>query len=276
MYDFAVPRSSRGEWVRAWKPVVPGISEVFHARFIRHRYPLHTHDDWTVFTVDGGAIRYDLDRRDRGVGRGIVTLLPPHVVHDGRPATSAGFRKRVLYIGTDVIPDRLTGRAVDNPDIGDPGLLSMIGQLHALLEHPDDALAAESSLGAIGERIRMHLGECVADRTKLGRDRNLAAQLRDVLEAHLFETMTLASAGRSLDLTTPQLVRVFKRTYGITPHQYVIACRIEAARKRLLSGQSVVKTATDVGFHDQAHFSRHFKRHVGESPARFAGSAGRR
>ena len=73
------------EWVRAWTPALPGISEVFHARFIRHAYPRHTHEDWTVFIVDDGAVRYDLDRRARGVGPALVTVLPPHVVHDGRP-----------------------------------------------------------------------------------------------------------------------------------------------------------------------------------------------
>ena len=49
--------------VRAWKPPSPGIREVFHARFTEHAYPPHTHDDWTLFIVDDGAIRYDLDRR---------------------------------------------------------------------------------------------------------------------------------------------------------------------------------------------------------------------
>ena len=90
------------QWVRAWKPEVLGIHEVFHARFVDHAYPSHTHDAWTVFTVDEGAIAYDLERRHRGVAGPKVTLLPPGVVHDGRPGASAGYRKRVLYVGADV------------------------------------------------------------------------------------------------------------------------------------------------------------------------------
>ena len=95
-----------GEWVRAWKPAVPGIHEVFHARFVDHAYPPHTHDTWTVFIVDEGAIRYDLETRHRGAAGARVTILPPHVVHDGRAASGAGFRKRVLYVGTDVLDER--------------------------------------------------------------------------------------------------------------------------------------------------------------------------
>src|SRR5690242_14192161 len=99
--------------VRAWTPRVPGIREVLHASFPNHAYPLHTHDTWTVFIVDGGGIRYDLDRRGHGADPTRLSVLPPNVVHDGRPNGSAGYRKRVLYVETAVLPERLTGAAVD-------------------------------------------------------------------------------------------------------------------------------------------------------------------
>ncbi|GAB3487475.1 cupin domain-containing protein [Flexivirga lutea] len=85
--------------VRAWDPGVAGIREVLHASWADHSYPVHTHDAWTVLIVDDGLIGYDVDRhRDRadaGIG---VTLLPPHVTHDGHPLSSRGFRKRVVYL----------------------------------------------------------------------------------------------------------------------------------------------------------------------------------
>ena len=70
--------------VSAWRPAVPGIAEVFHARFFTHAYPLHTHDTWTLLIVDDGMVRYDLDRHEHGAFREQVTLLPPGVPHDGR------------------------------------------------------------------------------------------------------------------------------------------------------------------------------------------------
>jgi hypothetical protein len=164
LYVLDVARPPDGEWVRAWKPAVPGVSEVFHARFIRHAYPRHTHDDWTVFIVDDGAIRYDLEAKARGVGTARVTVLPPDVVHDGRPASEAGFRKRVLYVGTDVLGRHLIGPAADEPDIRDRSLLLALRRLHLLLEHPDDALEAESVMGVVAERLRSHLRDVAPDR----------------------------------------------------------------------------------------------------------------
>jgi AraC-like DNA-binding protein len=265
-----VPTAPPREWVRAWKPEVPGISEVFHARFVEHVYPRHTHEDWTVFIVDDGGIRYDLDRYARGVGTSLVTVLPPHVVHDGRPSTQNGFRKRVLYIGQDVLGPHLIGRAADEPDIHDQRLLGAIRRLHPLLECPDDALEAESVMAVVGEILRHHLGE--SPTTHRPRDRSLANALRDLLDAQTFDRVTLKQAGSVLGATTPALVRSFSRTFGIAPHRYVVARRVEAARKLLLEGAPVAQTAADVGFYDQAHFTRHFRLHVGITPAKFARS----
>ena len=250
---------------------MPGISEVFHARFVRHAYPKHTHEDWTVLIVDDGGVRYDLERRSRGVGPALVTVLPPQVVHDGRPASDAGFRKRVLYVDTGVLGPHLIGRAADEPDIHDPSLLRALRRLHTVLERPGDLLEAESVMALVGEGLRHHLRDRPASHVALP-DGAVAATLRDLLDAHLLESLTLAQAGDTIGASTAGLVRAFTHTFGIAPHQYVIGRRIEIARKRLLEGEPAAMTAVGVGFHDQAHLTRHFRRHVGETPARFAAS----
>ena len=268
MYDRRVLATTR-EWVRAWKPAVPGIHEVFHARFVDHVYPPHTHDTWTMFIVDEGAIRYDLDTRHRGAVGARVTLLPPHVVHDGRSAGTDGFRKRVLYVGTDVLDERMTGRAVDEPDIEDPALINRLHALHRVLRDPGEALAAESILAVVGERLSAHLGERSATATERPED-DIACDLRDLLDERRFGSLTLAEAGRMLHASPAHLVRCFSRRFGIAPHRYLLGRRIDAARGRLLQGEPIAQVATGVGFHDQAHLTRHFKRHVGTTPARYA------
>ena len=268
MYDRRIVTVAQ-EWVRAWKPAVPGVHEVFHARFIEHAYPRHTHDTWTVFMVDQGAIRYDLDAEHRGAAGPRVTLLPPHVVHDGRPATGAGFRKRVLYVGTDVLDEGLIGRAVDAPDVEDRVTVGQLDRVHRALEHSGDALAAESLFAVFARRLKDHLGQA-ADARPERPDAQIASDLRDLLDERVFEPFTLREAGGILHVSPAHLVRCFTRAYGIAPHRYLLGRRIDAARRGLLDGRPVADVAASVGFHDQAHLTRHFKRHVGTTPARFA------
>jgi AraC-like DNA-binding protein len=252
--------------VRAWAPQVPGIVEVFHARFTDHAYPEHAHDTWALLVVDEGAIRYDLDRHEHGALRPGVTLLPPHVAHTGRAATHHGFRKRVLYVDTEVLDESLTAAAVGMPGLDDGLLRTRVDQLHRALDTPGSALEAESRLALIGARIRQHLHAPAAEPPTA----RLAADLRDLLDARTVAGLALRDAATLLHAHPAHLVRCFTQAYGLPPHRYLTGRRVEAARRRLLDGEPPADVAVAVGFHDQAHLHRHFTRLVGTTPGRYA------
>ena len=67
-----------------------------------------------------------------------------------------------------------------------------------------------------------------------------------------------------------RLVRSFTRQFGLSPHAYVIGRRIDAARRLMLQGAAPAEVATAVGFYDQAHLTRHFKKHTANTPAGYA------
>jgi AraC-like DNA-binding protein len=254
--------------VRAWKPSVAGVREVLHARFTDHSYPLHTHDAWTLFIVDDGAIEYDLDRRSHHAAPSMVSVLPPFVVHDGRPATSGGYRKRVLYLEPGVLGEHLVGPAVDRPVIPVGGLRRRLSSLHDALSCADDVLEAETHLAFVSEAIRLSLG----DRGMIDArsyEQRLADELRGFLDAHVFEPVTLAAAGLALGSGPTQLARSFSAAFGIPPHAYVLGRRLEAARDRILRGEPLADVAAGVGFYDQAHLTHHFRHYLGTTPGRF-------
>lgn len=257
--------------IRAWRPRVPGVSEVLHAHFPHHAYPLHTHDAWTVLVVDEGTIRYDLDHHEHGVLRTLVTLLPPYVPHDGRSVTPDGFRKRVLYLDPDRIDVRLLGRAVDHPGWTDPLLRDAVDRVHGAVARPGEELEAESRLALVTDRLERHLAREAVDADP-PRSPRLVRALRALLDEHLVEGITLDEAARRLGAHPSHLVRAFRRETGIPPHQYVTGRRLDAARRLLLAGHPAAEVATSVGFYDQAHLTRHFRRLLGVAPGAYAAS----
>ncbi|MGW5778158.1 AraC family transcriptional regulator [Streptomyces sp. NPDC003863] len=259
--------------VSAWRPHVPGVVEVFHAHFTAHAYPMHVHDVWTLLIVDDGAVRYDLDRHERGTPGDTVSLLPPQVPHNGSPATSGGFRKRVLYLDLTQLDESLIGPAVDAPDLVDPLLRRRVGQLHTALAEPGGELEAQSRLALIGERLRGHLRPRLVTPER-GADPGVAHGLRELLDARLVEGVTLDEAALRLHAHPAHLVRAFSGAFGIAPHQYLTARRIDRARRLLLDGQPPVEVAAATGFYDQSHLNRSFKRIVGTTPGRFARTRG--
>ncbi|MEU6659086.1 AraC family transcriptional regulator [Streptomyces sp. NPDC046821] len=258
-----------GPEISAWRPRVAGVVEVFHAHFTEHAYPMHVHDAWTLLIVDDGAVRYDLDRHERGTPHDTVSLLPPHVPHNGSPATAQGFRKRVLYLDSTQLDDSFIGPAVDGPDLTDPVLRTRIGQLHTALAHPGDEFEAQSRLALIGDRLRTHLRPGIR-LTEEPPGQGVAHHLRDLLDEHLLDGIALDEASRVVHAHPSHLVRAFSRTFGIAPHQYVMSHRVDLARRLLLGGRPAGEVASAAGFYDQSHLTRHFKRILGTTPGRYA------
>lgn len=272
MYDLDVdePPGERCA-VTAWDPQVDGIAEVFHAHIVDWGYPAHSHDTWTVLIVDHGAIDYSLDTRRCAAAGATVAILPPGVIHDGRPASRAhrGFWKRNLYLDGDQLPSELIGSAVDKTVISDPTLRQALSDLHDTLLIGEEPLAAEGGLALIRDRLRRHLSPQTVPETPVT---GIATELRLLLDEHITGALKLGDAAAMLDRSVPHLVRSFTAAFGVSPHAYLVGRRIDAARPLLLSGLPLAEVATTVGFYDQAHFTRHFKRHMSTTPARYSRS----
>jgi AraC-like DNA-binding protein len=253
------------ERVRAWRPPVPGVHEVLHAQFVEHAYPAHTHDEWTLLLIDSGEVAYGLDGASRRAPAGTVTLLPPHVAHDGRSAAPGGFRKRVVYLDAAWLPDEVIGASVDRPVV--PGLTSLTRSLHAAMSQPAEGLAAETLLTRIRETAFAHLRRGTP---VVAPDDRLARELRELLDDRTVAGVSLTDAAALLRTTPATLARSFARAYGIAPHRYLTGRRVDRARHLLTAGMSPADAAIASGFFDQAHLTRHFGRLLGITPAAYA------
>jgi transcriptional regulator GlxA family with amidase domain len=85
------------------------------------------------------------------------------------------------------------------------------------------------------------------------------------------EELAVAAGG----VTTFHLIRAFRSSLGVTPHQYLIQQRVARARHLLRRpGASVATVAAEVGFGDQSHLHRHFVSTLGVTPGRYAKALG--
>jgi AraC-like DNA-binding protein len=256
----------------AWRPPIAGVREVLHTTHVTHAYPRHAHDTWTLFIVDRGAVRYDLGRHERLASPSMVSLLPPHVAHDGRPALADGYRMRVLYVEPSVVPETLVGAAVDRPFIADRTLRDRVAAVHDSLLAPEGTLEAETRLHLVVERLTELLARVPAAPTDPARTRDLADAVRAALDAELFDRPSIAVIADQLGASPTTAARAFREVFGLPPHEYVVARRLEAARARILDGEPIADVAAATGFTDQAHLTNRFRRLFGTTPGQARGS----
>jgi len=89
----------------------------------------------------------------------------------------------------------------------------------------------------------------------------------DYMHVHLNQDISLEVLARTVNLSSSHLRHLFKQSTGMAPHQYLINLRVNRAKELLLSGGfSVSEVAAEVGFADQSHLHRHFKRFFGVTP----------
>ncbi len=92
-------------------------------------------------------------------------------------------------------------------------------------------------------------------------------QLIDYIDNHIADNLSLAELASVVGISQYYFSRLFKQSMGLTPHQYIIQCRVERAKQLLRRGdKSIADIAHAVGFSDQSHLTYHFKRLLGVTP----------
>ncbi|MGE3311193.1 MAG: helix-turn-helix domain-containing protein [Limisphaerales bacterium] len=92
----------------------------------------------------------------------------------------------------------------------------------------------------------------------------------DYIQEHLAEEISLETLAGVAGLSPFHFARLFKRSVGTAPHQYLIRRRVERAKELLLTTPiEIAAIASQVGFCDQSHLTSHFKRMYGIAPGAF-------
>lgn len=98
-------------------------------------------------------------------------------------------------------------------------------------------------------------------------------RIRDVvayIDAHYAEDLTLKALAKIASLSETRFRRLFQSVMNITPGRYLVTIRLNAARRLLATTDRLIADiATDVGFWDQSHLVKAFKRERGETPSQF-------
>lgn len=95
------------------------------------------------------------------------------------------------------------------------------------------------------------------------------------IDQNLAERITLLDMEQVSGMSRFQLIRLFRGRVGVTPYMFLINRRVSRAAERLRHGEAIAHVAADLGFCDQSHLTRHFKRAYGLTPAQYAGASGR-
>jgi AraC-like DNA-binding protein len=96
-----------------------------------------------------------------------------------------------------------------------------------------------------------------------------ALKLRKYIQANINRRISIADLAGHIGKSVSFISHLFRNEFGLSPGQFIISEKINSAKKILSRGASVRETALELGFYDEFHFSRTFRKKTGISPAEY-------
>ncbi|MFE1440800.1 AraC family transcriptional regulator [Streptomyces sp. NPDC058739] len=261
-------------WTRARLGRCGPALDLLTARFQRHVYAPHAHEEFTIGVCVGGSEVIDYRGGHIRTGPGSIVVLEPEEMHTGGPgAGSDGYAYRALYAEPSLLREGTLGTPYfREPLLDDPELAAALRRTHTELAACPDPLEAESRLPWLLTALtRRHSTARATLDLVPGADR-VALAVRDRLADELLAPPSLADLAADLGLSRYQLLRAFRTTMGVPPYAWLAQHRVSRARGLLEAGLRPAEVAPLVGFADQAHLTRWFRRVLGVTPAAYRNS----
>ncbi|WP_085615134.1 MULTISPECIES: AraC family transcriptional regulator [unclassified Pseudomonas] len=262
-------------WIDLKQDADTGIESV-RAHFIGHAYDPHWHDSFLVGVTEQGVQQFDCRRVRHRSTPGHVFLLEPGEIHDGHAPTEDGFTYSTLYLEPTWVDSQLRALFEHAPSDSLPSFADTLCHDERLARATALAFQAvhTQDLRIVRQTAMDDLLACLTRhlhwRRRLNPDPRLpltAQRARDYLHANLERDIGLEDLAQACGIDRFRLTRAFKAAFGLAPHAYLIQLRLARARRLLARGQTPTEVAMALGFADQSHLGRWFRRAYQLTPA---------
>ncbi len=246
----------------------------------RDCYQTHTHDEYSFGTIDAGQAVYAHGAHSTALVPGMTVMMEPGMAHACNPDVQQAWSYRMLFVdahwvhrsflplaGAPHTPRlQLAQHSTDKPAVFKA--LSRIAD--ALVHRSADALEVDEWLLVF---IAQHALVPRVAPAHPGADERVLNAVRELICTQVEANLSLAQLAEASGWNGYQLIRKFKQAFGQTPHAFQIDQRLNRAKMLLKQGAGLADVAHQLGFADQAHFQRHFKKRHATTPGNYLGTS---
>lgn len=234
----------------------------------RSRLPRHEHERAYLSFIRGGSFTETYGRRSRFCVPGMLLLHPPGEAHaeqmNCEPVSSLNIELSSHWL-TELLE---VGSPLDRPSHLQNETIAQSGfELFRELNRPD----RDSTLSI--ETLAREILFVALPRKGLGLESSKPPWLqnvRDLVDGSLDRPPVFRQIAKEVGVHHVHFAVMFRRFHGCSLGEYYRRRRLDAARARLADlDSSLALVALELGFADQSHFTRTFKRYTGMTPGRY-------
>lgn len=241
-------------------------------------YTQHTHREFSIGLVESGKSHAQIGGQHLLLQPGDLVLINAEEVHACNPQANSSWSYHMLYFdpewwretaweltdrpGAELFPKTVIsgshlGTALAHINFG------FIGQ-----SPPQESYWESRLLEWLSQLLEINPGQSpISGQT--AKEYATVENLKSYLHSHLESTVQLKELCDIAHRSPGAVIRLFKCHTGMTPYAYLQNHRINRVKSLLRTGQPITEVAQSLGFADQSHLNRVFKRHVATTPRRY-------
>ncbi|HOF94007.1 MAG TPA: AraC family transcriptional regulator [Clostridia bacterium] len=223
----------------------------------------HSHDFTEYIFILDGKMRIDVPGKKITKAQYDLIVYPKGVRH--QEYVNMLERQQIICIGISApctIPLKTSYEMCDNNGV----IRWLFEQIY--LEHTKHALKGEEIIHTYIMAFFLHMQRYFADSES--RQQNFIGRCTCYIHDHIKENISVEKLSKIAYVSPSHLARSFKKTLGVSPLQYIKACRIEIAKRLLVSTNTYIgDIAALAGFNDAKYFYRVFKAQTKMTPREY-------
>ncbi len=231
-------------------PIEFVLSENIDKHFDSHNHVGH----YVISVVMQGMVTVCLENREVVCRRGDMFIIPPYAIHSVRQGRDACLLS--MCVGTAFIEetDLETAEGIVQELLREAMEQDIFGR-----EQREKLLASVRTVYHFRDNGRKEMDAGI----KI---------VADKIASHPEMELPLEALAADIFVSKYYLIRKFKSSIGMTPHQFCIQNRIRKSQGLLDEEKTISRIAAETGFYDQSHFAKAFQRIVGISPSEYVHS----
>ncbi|RPI59623.1 MAG: AraC family transcriptional regulator [Ignavibacteriales bacterium] len=229
--------------------------EIFEGEISRHQYPWHFHDSYTFIVVEKGSVFYELNDRSTRICETEILIIEPFKVH--RNIISQTTVYKAFFIPQEYFL-REDEKIIMTQEVNNPKEVYHLKNLLNNISHKNSKREIEELISEIVESLCQPKTEQISD---------MKATMNIIPE--LNPDLTIDELANKANLSKFHFQRKFKKECGLTIGQLKQQEKTIRAKKLLEKGKQSTDVAYELGFFDQSHFIKYFKKMWAITPKNF-------
>lgn len=234
---------------------------VTHGYNITNDFPVHFHSTYNLGIIELGEREFTYRGAKTILKQGDIFIIQAFEPHSCKSIGNSSHSYKIISLKLDnsyYFPQLV---------INAPDLFNKIKEFHTLAEYEKSS----SRLVYLYDEIIEQIKACSVE-NNISLDNEISSKnhlAKQFIENNCYKDISLKEMSNIACLSEFHFNRYFHKCFGLSPYAYYLVCKMKKSQKALIKHDSVTETTYDIGFFDQSHFIKLFKKHIGVTPGKY-------